>query len=199
MNTTQIKYLKIILLTCTLFFSEQILNAQEPKKNESINIRVYNGCSILMNKLKDRQLDDLKYYSGIRVFWQPEYMLGLGIDMSYLTIDSKYIENIDTEFGKTNFDAKMYSFPIDIVFSMKFNDLEIFGGGGVALIYSEIEAFNESANSSFIGADYLFGLNYYLYNYKSWDFSISSLTHISPKINKSNTSINLAVQYRINI
>lgn len=199
MNTILIKWLKITVTICLTIVSTKILNAGELKSTETINLRIYNGGSILMNKLKERQLADVKYHPGIRVYWQPEYMLGLGLDFSYLTIDTKSLKNVDTEFGKTDFNAKMYSFPLDIVFSMKFKELEIFGGGGIAFIHSEINAFDIKSTTSFIGADYVFGLNYYLYNFEQIDISISSKTHISPKINKSNTSLGIAFQYKIEI
>lgn len=199
MNTTLIKCLKIIVILFVFIVAKQILKAEELITNETINLRIYNGVSVLMNKLKDRQLTDIKYHPGIRVYWQPEYMLGLGLDFSYLTIDSKSLDNVDTEFGKTDFSAKMYSFPLDIVFSMKFKELEVFGGGGIAFINSEINAFNNKSATSFIGADYVFGLNYYIYHLDKIDISISSKTHISPKINKSNTSLSIALQYKIEI
>ena len=56
----------------------------------------------------------------VRVMWNPEYLLSIGLESGYQYLYSIDVSNYDTEFGTTDFSASMYSVPVFIVFASCF-------------------------------------------------------------------------------
>jgi hypothetical protein len=78
--------------------------------------------------------------------WQPDHRLMIGLQASYIALPGEQKENVNTEFGKTDFKAGLRTAPILLVFGMKIWELNIYGGMGVGRVTSSIEAFGEIAS-----------------------------------------------------
>jgi len=113
--------------------------------------------------------DDLNQngFSGtVRVMWNPEHLLSLGLESGYQYLYSLDVSDYSTEFGNTNVKASMYTIPIFIVFSMKvLPNIKLSAGSGVYLLFNSGEAFGDELSSNqmsigaHIGASYTYPIN----------------------------------------
>ena len=108
--------------------------------------------------------DDLNQngFSGtVRVMWNPEHLLSLGLESGYQYLYSLDVSDYSTEFGNTNVKASMYTIPIFIVFSMKvLPNIKLSAGSGVYLLFNSGEAFGDELNSNQISIGAHMGISY---------------------------------------
>ena len=113
--------------------------------------------------------DDLNQngFSGtVRVMWNPEHLLSLGLESGYQYLYSLDVSDYSTEFGNTNVKASMYTIPIFIVFSMKvLPNIKLSAGSGVYLLFNSGELFGDELSSNqlsigaHVGASYTYPIN----------------------------------------
>jgi hypothetical protein len=113
--------------------------------------------------------DDLNQngFSGtVKVMWNPEHLLSIGLETGYQQLYSLDVSDYDTEFGNTNVSASMYTVPIFIVFAMKvLPNIKLSAGSGVYLLFNSGEAFGDELNSNqlsigaHVGASYTYPIN----------------------------------------
>ena len=113
--------------------------------------------------------DDLNQngFSGtVKVMWNPEHLLSIGLETGYQQLYSLDVSDYDTEFGNTNVSASMYTVPIFIVFAMKvLPNIKLSAGSGVYLLFNSGEAFGDVLNSNqisigaHVGASYTYPIN----------------------------------------
>jgi len=108
--------------------------------------------------------DDLNQngFSGtVRVMWNPEHLLSLGLESGYQYLYSLDVSDYSTEFGNTNVKASMYTIPIFIVFSMKvLPNIKLSAGSGVYLLFNSGEAFGDELSSNQISIGAHMGISY---------------------------------------
>jgi len=108
--------------------------------------------------------DDLNQngFSGtVRVMWNPEHLLSLGLEPGYQYLYSLDVNDFSTEFGNTNVKASMYTVPIFIVFSMKvLPNIKLTAGSGVYLLFNSGELFGDELNSNQISIGAHMGISY---------------------------------------
>jgi len=108
--------------------------------------------------------DDLNQngFSGtVRVMWNPEHLLSLGLESGYQYLYSLDVTDFSTEFGNTNFKASKYTVPIFIVFSMKvLPNNKLTAGSGVYLLFNSGELFGDELNSNQISIGAHMGISY---------------------------------------
>jgi len=113
--------------------------------------------------------DDLNQngFSGtVKVMWNPEHLLSIGLETGYQQLYSLDISDYSTEFGNTNVSASMYTVPIFIVFAMKvMPNVKLSAGSGVYLLFNSGEAFGDELSSNqisigaHVGASYTYPIN----------------------------------------
>jgi hypothetical protein len=113
--------------------------------------------------------DDLNQngFSGtVKVMWNPEHLLSIGLETGYQQLYSLDISDYSTEFGNTNVSASMYTVPIFIVFAMKvLPNVKLSAGSGVYLLFNSGEAFGDELSSNqisigaHVGASYTYPIN----------------------------------------
>ena len=108
--------------------------------------------------------DDLNQngFSGtVRVMWNPEHLLSLGLESGYQYLYSLDVSDYSTEFGNTNVKASMYTIPIFIVFSMKvLPNIKLSAGSGVYLLFNSGELFEDELSSNQISIGAHMGISY---------------------------------------
>jgi len=113
--------------------------------------------------------DDLNQngFSGtVRVMWNPEHLLSIGLETGYQQLYSLDVSDFSTEFGNTNVSASMHTVPIFIVFAMKvLPNIKLSAGSGAYLLFNSGEAFGDELNSNqlsigaHVGASYTYPIN----------------------------------------
>ena len=77
-------------------------------------------------------------FSGtVRVMWNPEHLLSIGLESGYQYLYSIDVSDYDTEFGTTDFSASMYTVPVFIVFAMRLlPNIRLTAGTGMYLLFN---------------------------------------------------------------
>ena len=108
--------------------------------------------------------DDLNQngFSGtVKVMWNPEHLLSIGLETGYQQLYSLDVSDYDTEFGNTNVSASMHTVPIFIVFAMKvLPNIKLSAGSGVYLLFNSGEAFGDELSSNQISIGAHMGISY---------------------------------------
>lgn len=198
MNTIRTKLMHILIVIFGLSLTNTQLSVADDTDTQSFAIRAGGSFSMLLNKLKYRRLEDINIAPSLSMFWRGGKLLSIGIDASYIKVISETKSNMSTEFGETDYTAGIRTVPISLLFSMQINDFRVFGGGGVSILNSKIEAFDVTTFSYRISPQYVFGASYKLYDYKFMTFELESKTYLIPEIYKTVTMLGLIIDFNMN-
>jgi len=100
--------------------------------------------------------------SSIRVMWQPEHLLRIGLESGYNSLFSYEESNIDTEFGPTDAQSSVTSIPLLFVVAMQITPaFDISVGIGPSFLKTSFDAFGWHTTSSQVSISYYLATRYY--------------------------------------
>jgi Outer membrane protein beta-barrel domain len=127
----------------------------------SLSTEIGLGYSRYFTTLDNDDLNKNGFSGTVRVMWNPEHLLSLGLESGYQYLYSLDVNDFDTEFGNTNVEASMYTVPIFIVFSMKvIPNINLIAGAGAYLLFNSGELFGDELVSSQISIGAHTGISY---------------------------------------
>ena len=139
--------LKIILIKLILLSS--ITFGQIEDTVYSISTEIGVGYSRYFTTMDYDDLNKNGFSGLVKVMWNPEHLLSIGLETGYQYLYSIDISNYDTEFGTTEFKASMYAVPVFIVFAMKVApNVKLTAGTGMHLLYNSGEIFGDKIQSN---------------------------------------------------
>ena len=139
--------LKIILINLILLSS--ITFGQIKDTVYSISTEIGVGYSRYFTTMDYDDLNKNGFSGLVKVMWNPEHLLSIGLETGYQYLYSIDISNYDTEFGTTQFKASMYAVPVFIVFAMKVApNVKLTAGTGMHLLYNSGEIFGDKIESN---------------------------------------------------
>ena len=139
--------LKIILINLILLSS--ITFGQIEDTVYSISTEIGVGYSRYFTTMGYDDLNKNGFSGTVKVMWNPEHLLSIGLETGYQYLYSIEISNYDTEFGTTEFKASMYAVPVFIVFAMKVApNVKLTAGTGMHLLYNSGEIFGDKIQSN---------------------------------------------------
>lgn len=139
--------LKIILINLILLSS--ITFGQIKDTVYSISTEIGVGYSRYFTTMDYDDLNKNGFSGTVRVMWNPEHLLSIGLETGYQYLYSIDISDYSTEYGTTNFSASMYTVPIFMIFSMKISpNVKLSAGSGMYLLYNSGELFGDLLNSN---------------------------------------------------
>jgi hypothetical protein len=151
--------------------------------------------------LTDMDFDGLNkngYNFKLRLMWQPEHMLRVGLESGYDHLYSAKASNLNTDFGPTDARASLTAIPILFVVGMEIlPHIELLGGIGSTIMNSYFEAYGVEAKSSQLSTSYFVAGRYEHPINES--FAVGgeiNFYHIS-KIEDSTLSLQFILTYRI--
>jgi hypothetical protein len=155
--------LKIIIAIVAI---SSIVMAQIDDKTYSLSTEFGVGYSRYFTTMDYDKLNKNGFSGTVKVMWNPEHLLSIGLETGYQQLYSLDVSDYDTEFGNTNVSASMYTVPIFIVFAMKvLPNIKLSAGSGVYLLFNSGEAFGDELNSNqlsigaHVGASYTYPIN----------------------------------------
>jgi hypothetical protein len=114
--------------------------------------------------LTDMDLDGLNKngYSGtIRLMWQPEHLLSVGLESGYHHLYTYEVSNLSTEFGVTDAQSKLTAIPLFFVAAMAIvPSVELIGGIGPTFLHTSFESFGYETTSKQISTSYFIAGSY---------------------------------------
>lgn len=160
MQLTKIKILFTTFISIAISFN---CFAQEADTTYKVNVIAGLGYSYFITSLAE--LDGLNPHSfnaTVKIMWQPEHLLRVGIESGYLSFYSYEQTGFTSEYGTTDVKSSLAAVPIILVFAMElFDNLEVSSGVGVYFIFSEIDSYNNKVSSSVFSNGYYASLSYY--------------------------------------
>lgn len=156
----------IIKILIALIVISSVILPQQNEKTYSISTELGAGYSRYFTTMDYDDLNQNGFSGTVRVMWNPEHLLSLGLESGYQYLYSLDISDYDTEFGITNVKASMYTIPVFIVFAMKvLPNIKLTVGSGAYLLFNSGEAFGDELSSNQIsigahlGASYTYPIN----------------------------------------
>ena len=142
------------IFTCSAF-------SQINDTTYSLSTEIGLGYSRYFTTMNYNELNKNGFSGTIKVMWNPEYLLSIGLETGYQYLYSIDIKNLDTEFGTTDFSASMYTVPIFIVFAMKVTpNIKLTAGSGTYLLFNSGNIFGDALESNQISIGAHAGLSY---------------------------------------
>jgi hypothetical protein len=152
----QLKKILIIvfLLSCATF-------AQIEDTTYSISTEIGIGYSLYFTTMDYDDLNKNGFSGTVKVMWNPEHLLSIGLETGYQYLYSIDVSNYDTEFGTTNFSASMYTVPIFMVIAMKVApNVRITAGSGMYLLFNSGNIFDDALESNQMSIGAHAGISY---------------------------------------
>lgn len=140
-------YLKRILIL--VVFTACSVFSQVQDTTYSLTTEIGLGYSRYFTTMDYNDLNKSGFSGTVKVMWNPEHLLSIGLETGYQYLYSIDIKNYDTEFGTTDFSASMVSVPVFIVFAMKLTpNLRLTAGTGIYLLYNQGNLFGDALESN---------------------------------------------------
>jgi len=132
----------------------------------SLTTEIGVGYSRYFTTMDYSELNKNGFSGTVKVMWNPEHLLSLGLETGYQYLYSINITNYETEYGSSDLSASMYTIPVFIVIAMKITpNIKLSAGTGMYMLYNSGELFNNSLKSNqlsigaHIGASYTYPIN----------------------------------------
>jgi hypothetical protein len=132
----------IVFITCSGF-------SQVEDTTYSLTTEIGLGYSRYFTTMDYSDLNKSGFSGTLRIMWNPEHLLSIGLETGYQYLYSIDVKNIQTEFGTSNFSASMVSVPIFIAIAMKLTpNIKLIGGSGTYLLFNNGNLFGDELKSS---------------------------------------------------
>jgi hypothetical protein len=158
--------MNIIKILIAVVVISAVVLPQDDNKTYSLSTELGVGYSRYFTTMDYDDLNQNGFSGTVRVMWNPEHLLSLGLESGYQYLYSLDVSDFSTEFGNTNVKASMYTVPIFIVFAMKvLPNIKLTAGTGAYLLFNSGEAFGDELSSNqisigaHVGASYTYPIN----------------------------------------
>jgi hypothetical protein len=155
----------IVGVYCTIIIFSTTLSsgyAQFEDTTYSVTTYINLGYSRFITELDDNDLNKNGFSGTIRLMWEPEHLLSIGIESGYLQLYD-FNSQISLEDGTTfNISSELTAVPILSVFSMEiFKNFNLSVGSGMFLLTSKVDALGNPVNSNQVSTGVLGSVSYY--------------------------------------
>ena len=144
----------IVFITCSGF-------SQVEDTTYSLTTEIGLGYSRYFTTMDYNDLNKNGFSGTVRVMWNPEHLLSIGLETGYQYLYSIDVNNVETEFGTSDFSASMVSVPIFIAIAMRITpNIKLIAGSGMFLLSNNGTAFGDALESSQISIGAHAGIAY---------------------------------------
>lgn len=153
--------ISILIFTIMIFSARSF--GQSSDTTYKVNAVLGFGYSYFITSLSELEgLNPHSFNATVKIMWQPEHLLRVGIESGYLSFYSYKQSGFTSEYGTTDVKSSLAAVPIILVFAMElFDNLEVSSGVGVYFLFSEIDSYNNKVSSSVFSNGYYSSLSYY--------------------------------------
>lgn len=153
------KTLIFLATSCFLVFSSTLVAQKDTTYHLTVEALVGSSLSTI-SVYEEDDMNIIGFTGGLRIMWEPDNLLFVGMEGGLLHLAHSREENIQTEFGITKRANSLNAYPLMIDFIMKIWKLDLALGLGAALIKSRISAFDDVSESSVITSAKMYGIGY---------------------------------------
>ncbi|MFH1051739.1 MAG: hypothetical protein V1779_12530 [bacterium] len=192
MNITLSKYLiyTIIWFACILHSQA---NEVIPDSTFRLMLEVSGGYTASV----DSSFLDGGITPCIRLMWEPDHKLNIGIETGYMIIEKHTSPEQKYDAGKTSFDVSLKAIPIIAVFNMELWKTDFYAAMGASYVWTELDAFDDKVYSPVWNYSLMFGWGYtYMFN-ENIGLGIEAKDYFFTRLNKQVASFQLKLKYCI--
>jgi hypothetical protein len=185
---------KFLSLVAFLIFTPVV----SPAQTYNINIRAGAGYSRFLTDMDYPGINKNGFTGSLRLMWQPEHLLSIGLESGYNTLYTYEQEHIDTEFGTTDATSSLSSIPIFFVITMQiYNDISITGGWGTAFLKTSFDSFDLHSGSTQVSTCYFVAPEYEMNLNDELSLGAELRWYYIQKIEDGTLSMQISVNYRL--
>ena len=127
-----------------------------------LNVSAGAGYARYLTDMDQSGLNQNGIASSIRVMWQPEHLLRIGLESGYNSLYTYEESNIETDFGPTDAKSSLSSIPVFFVIAMQITpSITIYGGVGPSFLKTSFDAFGWHTKSTQISTSYYMAAGYH--------------------------------------
>jgi|GEM_PF-2662764 len=131
----------------------------------------------------------------IRLMWEPNRKLNIGLETGYLLIEKHSVDEKKYETGKTEMEVSLRAIPLLVVFNMEIWKTDFFAAMGASYVWTELDAFNQKVYSPVWNYSLMFGWGYTYNLTDNFGFGIEAKSYIFTRLNKSVGSMQFKLKY----
>ena len=147
----------IVLMAC---FSEKY--AQTDDSEYAVTAYINAGYSRYISELDYQDLNKNGFSGTVRLMWEPEHLLSLGIESGYVQLYDFNTQRTIQDTITFNGSSELTAVPILAIYSMElFENLKLSIGSGIFLLTSKVDALGNQVNSNQVSTGVLASGSYY--------------------------------------
>ncbi len=183
----------IIILTACLSQSYSQTDDSEYAVTAYINA----GYSRFISELDFKDLNKNGFSGTIRLMWEPEHLLSIGIESGYLQLYDISTQLTIQDTITFNGSSELTAVPIITVFSMElFEKFKISVGSGIFLLTSKVDALGNPVNSNQVSTGVLGSASYYYPLSHTISLGGEVKYYLINKIEDGDLTLQFSLQYR---
>lgn len=136
--------------------------SQADDSDYAVTAYINAGYSRFISELDFKDLNKNGFTGTIRIMWEPEHLLSIGIESGYLQLYDISTQLTIQDTITFNGSSELTAVPILAVFSMElFENFKISVGSGMFLLTSKVDALGNPVNSNQVSTGVLGSASYY--------------------------------------
>jgi len=171
--------------------------SQSDDSEYAVTAYINAGYSRFISELDDNDLNKNGFSGTVRLMWEPEHLLSIGIESGYLQL---YDISTQLTFQDTLTFAgssELTAVPIITVFSMElFENFKLSIGSGIFLLTSKVDALGNLVNSTQISTGVLGSASYYYPISHTISLGGEIKYYFINKIEDGDLTLQFSLQYR---
>jgi hypothetical protein len=189
----------ITLATLIISFSACLSQSfsQADDTEYAVTAYINAGYSRFISELDFNDLNKNGFSGTIRLMWEPEHLLSIGIESGYLHL---YDINTQVTYQDTitfNGSSELTAVPILMVFSMElFENFKLSVGSGMFLLTSKVDALGNLVNSNQVSTGVLGAASYYYPLSHTISLGGEIKYYLINKIEDGSLNFQFSLQYR---
>lgn len=191
--------INIVFLTLIIgissFFSQSY--SQSDEDEYAVTAYINAGYSRFISELDYKDLNKNGFSGTIRLMWEPEHLLSIGIESGYLHLYDINTEIIYQDTITFSGSSKLTAVPIITVFSMElFENFKLSVGSGMFLLTSNVDALGNPVNSNQVSTGVLASGSYYYPLSHTISLGGEIKYYLINKIEDGGLNFQVSLQYR---
>lgn len=195
-NRTKVNIVFIALIIClTACFSQSYSQSDDSEYAVTAYLNV--GYSRFISELDYKDLNKNGFSGTIRLMWEPEHLLSIGIESGYLQLYDISTQLTVQDTITFNGSSELTAMPILAVYSMElFENFKLSVGSGMFLLTSKVDALGNPVNSSQLSTGVLGSASYYYPLSHTISLGGEFKYYLINKIEDSSLNFQFSLQYR---
>ena len=183
----------IIVLTASL--SQSYSQKDDPEY--AVTAYINAGYSRFISELDYNDLNKNGFSGTIRLMWEPEHLLSIGIESGYLHLYDITTQITHQDTITFNGSSELTAVPILMVFSMElFENFKISFGSGMFLLTSKVDALGNPVSSNQVSTGVLGSASYYYPLSHTISLGGEIKYYLINKIEDGSLNFQFSLQYR---